>query len=366
MTPLQRDFFLYASHIPGMAGQRLHELRLYLSDIHEPVLNAEKLKRELHWPTSLVQRLFDAWNQGTYKPSIEKCRQEQIDLITCEDDFYPTELHSLDDKPATLFLRGQLPKIPYIAIVGSRKATNYGKEVIRKILEPFEGYGIGIISGLALGIDGLAHSIALDLRIPTVAVLGTGIDDKTIYPREHFALAKRILDEGGALLSEYPPGSPSRKEHFPQRNRIISGMSIATVVVEAGIDSGSLITARMALEQHREVLAVPGPIWSHTSKGCHQLIKAGAQLCESSQDIIQAINLERPKIMEQTRKEMPLTSTEQSIYSAIQQPVDIDTLQQLTHFSAPSLVSSLSLLELKGYIKQEKGLYRRTIERVTK
>lgn len=161
---------------------------------------------------------------------------------------YPAELLTIEKPPKLLYVRGTLPPFPGIAFVGSRKCTSYGRNVIDSLVTPLAQHGLTLVSGLALGIDGFSHECALDAGMPTVAILGTGLNDENIYPKEHFSLAMRILHSGGALISEYPPGTGSRKEHFPQRNRLIAGMSLATVVIEAGIDSGSLITARLALE----------------------------------------------------------------------------------------------------------------------
>lgn len=274
---------------------------------------------------------------------------------------YPAELLTIDKPPKILYVRGALPPFPGIAFVGSRKCTAYGRNVISNLVLPLAHHGFTLVSGLALGIDGFAHECALDAGMPTVAILGTGINDESIYPREHFSLAMRILHSGGALISEYPPGTGSRKEHFPQRNRLIAGMSIATVVIEAGIDSGSLITARLALEQGREVLAVPGPIWSPSSMGCHQIIKLGAQICESSQDILDALAFDRPTLARQTREQLPLTPEEQGLYGMLEIPMDTDTICTRSGRLSPQVLAGLSLLELKGYIRQEQGLWHRAI-----
>lgn len=274
---------------------------------------------------------------------------------------YPAELLTIEKPPKLLYVRGTLPPFPGIAFVGSRKCTSYGRNVIDSLVTPLAQHGLTLVSGLALGIDGFSHECALDAGMPTVAILGTGLNDENIYPKEHFSLAMRILHSGGALISEYPPGTGSRKEHFPQRNRLIAGMSLATVVIEAGIDSGSLITARLALEQGREVLAVPGPIWSPASMGCHQIIKLGAQVCECSQDILDALALDRPALAQQTREQLPLTPDEQALYTALEEPLDTDTLCARSGRLSPQVLAGLSLLELKGYIRHEQGLWHRAI-----
>jgi DNA processing protein len=215
--------------------------------------------------------------------------------------------------------------------------------------------GLGIISGLAFGIDAQAHASCLDAGGYTIAVLATGIDDDTIYPREHVHLAKRILDSGGAIISEYPPHSPSFKYAFPKRNRIIAGMTPATLIVEASKDSGSLITARLALESNRDVLAVPGSIFSAQSDGCHELLQLGAKAVRSAEDILSALELDRPELMAQTRASMPLTESESRVYAALDVPVHIDALSERLNESTGALSASLALLELKGYATHQGG-----------
>ncbi|HVM90908.1 MAG TPA: DNA-processing protein DprA, partial [Verrucomicrobiae bacterium] len=204
-----------------------------------------------------------------------------IEYIPKDDTRFPPLLRHLSDPPNGLYLRGTLKDLPSVSVVGTRRCTPYGRRAAREIVSGLVSSGLGIISGLALGIDGEAHAAALDAGGYTVAILATGIDDLTLYPREHVRLARRILESGGALLSESPPGSPSFKFAFPKRNRIIAGYAPATVIVEATQDSGSLITARLALEENRELLAVPGSIFSETAAGCHELIKLGAKPCTS-------------------------------------------------------------------------------------
>jgi DNA processing protein len=206
-------------------------------------------------------------------------------LITLADAYYPQRLLSIDQPPPVLYAKGnlQLLKRPGLAIVGSRHATPQGESTAEQFAESLCRAGFAVVSGLALGIDGAAHRGALKADGSTIAVVGTGLD--IVYPARHKGLAHQIV-QYGLLLSEYPLGTPSLTHNFPRRNRIISGLSEGCLVVEANIDSGSLITARQAIEQGREVFAIPGSIHSPVSKGCHALIKQGAKLVESTEDIV--------------------------------------------------------------------------------
>lgn len=362
---MQNDFSTYiraVAHIPGLTGHRLRQLREQLHGIRDiEHVSQSELIADFGWPLALAKRYCEWRRDGIFLEHLQKTTRLGIQQILRGDPTYPQELLTIENPPECLFVRGTIPAFPTIAFVGSRRNTTYGKRVIEHLLDPIAHYGLTLCSGLALGIDGLAHQRALDIQMPTIAILGTGVDDESIYPKEHYRLAQNILEQGGALISEYPPGTSSRKEHFPQRNRLIAGMSLATVVIEAGTDSGSLITARLAVEQGREVLAVPGAIWSESSHGCHQIIKMGARLCESSQDILDALSLDRPALAQQMREQLPLTPEEQSLYILLDSPMDIDALCLATGRLSPQVLAGLSLLELKGYIRQEHGLWHRTL-----
>lgn len=278
-----------------------------------------------------------------------------IERICIQDTRVPALLRQIADPPDGLFVRGELRDAPAIAVVGTRRMTSYGRRAVRELVHDLVSYGFAIVSGLALGIDGEAHKAALDAGGYTIAVLATGIDDSTIYPREHLALAKRILLSGGALISEVPEGSPSFKFAFPKRNRLIAGLCPATIVVEAMPGSGSLITARLALEGNREVLAVPGPIWSATSSGCHELIGLGAKICTNAQNVIDALEMDQPALVAETRASMPLTADEGRLLEILDQPLHIDQISELERTVPGVIGSRLSLLELKGYVEHLGG-----------
>ncbi|MGQ9646241.1 MAG: DNA-processing protein DprA [Thermodesulfobacteriota bacterium] len=299
-------------------------------------------------------------------PVEEKVRKELVLLkqvgakvMTIRDASYPARLKEIYDPPPLLYVRGNLEEEDglALAIVGSRKTTPYGRWITEKISEELARQGITIVSGLARGIDSFAHWGALSGGGRTIAVLGSGVD--VVYPPENRSLYHKILNQG-AVLSEFPMGSPPEAGHFPKRNRIISGLSIGVVVVQASADSGSLITANYALEQGREVFAVPGNVGSESSRGTHQLIKDGAKLVESGEDILEEIlpqwRKEKEAAQEVERPARDLTEEEKVLYECLgETPLHIDVLIRKSAFD-PGKVSSLLLnLELKGLICQWPG-----------
>jgi len=215
-----------------------------------------------------------------------------IQKITLQDKDYPAILKELYSPPKIIYIKGKIiPKDKLaIGIVGTRKCTDYGKEIAYKLSSELSKLGITIVSGLAQGIDTYAHKGALDNKARTIAVLGTGIDKNSFYPLENYNLSEQIA-ENGAIISEYKEGSRGTKYSFPQRNRIISGLSLGVIVIEAPEKSGALITADFAMEQNREVFVVPGPINSENSKGTNKLIKQGAKLITNISDILEELNL---------------------------------------------------------------------------
>lgn len=219
----------------------------------------------------------------------------EIELLKIEDPAYPSLLAQIHKPPAQLYYRGDsslLNQPNMLGVVGSRKASEYGKEVCDNILSPLVKNNIIIVSGLAYGIDSYAHHISVRAKQPTIAVLGCGVDDASIYPKENVPLAHSILLAGGLLISEYKPGTPPSASQFPARNRIIAGLCTATLVIQAAKRSGSLITARLALEEGREVLAVPGPVTDPACEGTNMLIRDGAEPILTSADILHIFHLE--------------------------------------------------------------------------
>lgn len=290
-------------------------------------------------------------------PTLKWLEKDSAHIVTLADEAYPKQLLEINNPPVILYAIGNLHWLnhPSIAMVGSRSATPQGEKNAEEFGESLCHQGLCIVSGMALGIDGAAHRGALKANGATIAVVGTGLD--IVYPSRHRDLAHQIA-ERGLIISEFPLGTPSKAQNFPRRNRIISGLSLGCLVVEANIDSGSLMSARLAIEQGREVFAIPGPIHSPVAKGCHLLIKQGAKLVENTQDILEEINWKTsPKNQNSIS---PNGSLAQSGRDASEvntvlpsmgfDPIDFDTLQSLTTLTTDALSSMLMLLELENKV----------------
>jgi DNA processing protein len=271
-------------------------------------------------------------------------------LLKLNEKIFPPLLKEIPDLPLQIYLKGRIPdpKKKAVAIVGTRKATSYGLKIARELARDLASQGIIIVSGLALGIDAEAHKGALEAGGLTLAVLGSGINQ--IYPATNQPLAKKIIDQGGALISEFEPDHPPEKWTFPQRNRIVAGLCQMTVVVEAPERSGALITAYLALEYNREVGAIPGEITSVNSRGTNELIKKGAALVKNADDILEVLGL-NPK----NEKFDKLDKMEKIILECLQKPKNKDELLMETQLPADLLNQKLSLLELKGIISNSEG-----------
>src|SRR3989344_1308402 len=241
---------------------------------------------------------------------------------------FPPLLKEITDPPKTLYLRGTLPPFDWkwLCVVGSRKYSPYAKSACADLIRELSGYPVVIVSGLALGIDGVAHEAALAASLPTVAVPGSGLNDRVLYPKSHFSLAQRILKSGGALLSEFEPNWVPRPESFPQRNRIMAGLSHAVFVVEAELQSGTLITSRLATEYNREVLTIPHPIGSSTGSGPHMLMKLGAIPVRSREDIPEALQIDSEK--KPSREQRELSQLEKRALEILSAPTAREELLQ--------------------------------------
>jgi len=276
--------------------------------------------------------------------------------MTFTDADYPRRLKQIGDPPPFLFIKGSLTEADELALalVGSRQATDYGKSISQRITSELVAKGITIVSGLATGIDSYAHKAALEAGGRTIAVLGSGHD--IIYPSENKVLAKKI-EAQGALVSEFLFGTEPIAENFPKRNRIISGLSLGVIVVEAPIKSGALLTAQYALEQNREVFAVPGNLGKRTSEGANNLIKQGAKLVTKAEDILEELNLSTAVIAKEFKEKLPeLAQPEKTIYQVLSaEPIHIDKLAQESNLSISETLTGLLNLELKGLARQRSG-----------
>lgn len=279
------------------------------------------------------------------------------------DENYPVILKEIYNPPLKLHYKGSFgqDERPHIAIVGTRKATAHGLEIARTLAKELASTGAVIVSGLALGVDTAAHDGALSAGGRTIAVLPVGID--RIYPAQNAGLAQRILERGGAIISEYESGAPSYKDHFLARNRIVSGLSVGIVVIEAPERSGALATAAHALQQNREVFVVPGPINSENYKGSHSLLRAGARLVTNAQEILDDLNLAPVEAQQsfQLLREAMLNEKQKQLMEAIRsagEAISVDKIQDLTKIDISTVNRNLTLLLIQGIVKEEGGRYR--------
>ena len=277
-------------------------------------------------------------------------------VLSLDDPDFPPELLQMADPPLMLYVLGQIEALRHprrLAIVGSRNPTPQGEQNARQFAQALGEAGVCVVSGLALGVDGAAHEGALAGGAPTLAVVGTGLD--RVYPRRHLALAHRIA-EHGALISEYPLGTPPLPSNFPRRNRLIAGLSQGTLVVEAALQSGSLITARLAAEQGREVFAIPGSIHAPQSRGCHALIRQGAKLVESAQDILEDLRITTADPQPKLKPiDDPLVDPEGLLRAMGFDPVSLDALQARTGLDTATLQARLLELELQDAVARLPG-----------
>jgi DNA processing protein len=305
--------------------------------------------------TAKAEQLLDSRNKAAIdlrvKAALSWAEQPGCHILTLADSTYPSQLLQIPDPPVLIYARGDpaLLSRPAIAVVGSRNATPQGLKSAQDFAATLARSGLGIISGLALGIDAAAHKGALAVNGITVAVVGTGAD--RLYPARHQELARQII-ERGVIVSEFPLGTPAAAENFPRRNRVISGLARGVLVVEAALESGSLITARLAGEQGREVFAIPGSIHSPLSRGCHRLIRQGAKLVESAQDVLEELGeIATPAAMFAPDEPVAPDGVEGQVLSSLgHDPCGLDELASRSGLTADALLAILMGLELEGRV----------------
>ena len=287
---------------------------------------------------------------------LECAEKSGVSLVVPADDTYPARLREIHESPVLLYVKGAVLPVDElsIAVVGTRKPTIYGRQVTEELTEFLVGCQITVCSGLARGIDTIAHQTALRNNGRTIAVLGSGIN--MVYPKENIKLAEAVA-EYGAVISEFPMNYGPKPENFPRRNRILSGISLGTLVTEAGKSSGAVITARFALEQNREVFAVPGNIYSEQSKGTNRLLQQGAKLVTTGSDILEELNISATIPIQCGRKSVAETDQEERILGILNgESKHIDEICRLTEESIAEVSSLLSIMELKGMVKQLGGM----------
>lgn len=351
------EYLLALQSINGLGPIRLKNLLDFFEDpkIIWEANSKEILERGI--PANVVNNLTDARKSLDPEKYFEETIKSGIKIMTIYDDNYPKLLKEIYDPPLVLFYLGEIPQDDNnaIAIVGTRKITGYGALVTEKFAKELSEAGAVIVSGLARGVDACAHRTVVEAKGKTIAVLGGGL--KKIFPPENIALAKRITEGFGAVISEFAPNEPSLPGNFPARNRIIAGISRATLVTEAAEDSGSLITAKLALDLGREVFAIPGPITSDLSKGPSLLIKQGARLVTEPSEILEGLGITRFKNEDlRLKNDMKLSNIEQEICDSLEnESQHVDDLCRSLKLSAAQVSASLIKLEIMGLIKNLGG-----------
>jgi DNA processing protein len=338
------------SYIPGLGGQGFCQL---LRAFGDPASIYAASFNQLHAIVSEpIARLINAGpDQDAIAPAMQWLKSPSNHLVTLADNDYPKALLEIPDPPPLIYAKGQLNWLntPGIAVVGSRNASTQGEKNAEDFSQALCQHGYTIISGMALGIDGAAHRGALKANGATIAVVGTGLD--IVYPSRHRDLAHQIV-ERGLIISEFPLGTPSRAQNFPRRNRLISGLSLGCLVVEANVQSGSLITARLAAEQGREVFAIPGSIHSPLSKGCHQLIKQGAKLVDNMQDIVDELG-GASTLIDNNR---PVSAEVHPLLDCMgHDPVSMEALVERSGLTSDNLSAMLLVLELESKVASLPG-----------
>lgn len=299
-----------------------------------------------------IEKFFDQKTKINPGQELEKIQKQRIEIVTNKDEAYPSLLKEIYAPPPLLYYQGNLDlKNEYLlAIVGSRKPTDYGKQVTKQLTNGLTRAGLATVSGLALGIDAIVHQTTIDCGGKTISVLGSGLDQ--IYPATNRNLAKEIIKSGGAIVSEFPLGTKPFHFNFPRRNRIIAGLSLGVLITEAQSQSGAIITALHALEQNREVFAVPGGIYQQNSAGTNMLIKKGAKMTTGVNDILETLNLQNAKQFKKIKTIQPTTKCEEEILKIIDQGSNhVDKIAKSVRLNISIVNSTLALMEMKGLIK---------------
>jgi len=340
---------------PGLGRVALFKLLRYFGNFSSPLQAPPQHWRAAGLSDNLCHKI-PAENSRDFQQVLRKLEELQVHLIGFSDDNYPTLLREIHDPPALLYVRGKLPDQECFAIVGSRRATSAGLNLTREFSAMLARHNICIVSGLARGVDSAAHRGALDSNGRTIAVLGCGID--RIYPPENIKLFHAI-EQANAIITEYPPGAPPHAGHFPGRNRIISGLSRGILIVEAAEKSGSLITGDFALEQGRELFAIPGALHHPNSKGTNQLLKEGAQLVTTANDILQTLWPHQPSIQQQGEYNNFASQLDEPALRVFQllsyEPRHSDEIARQCGLTPMELSAILLDLELRGGIQALPG-----------
>ena len=340
------------SLIPGIGRIKLSLLEAYFGNLERAWHASGAELRIAGLDTKSAETILALRSRISLDAELEKLERYKTKVVIGNDLTYPSRLKEIYDYPPLLYVRGTLvPEDEWaVAVVGTRRPSIYGRQATEEIVADLSHNKITIISGLAKGIDAIAHRTTLEAGGRTIAVAGCGLD--IVYPSDHVALARQIM-EHGALISEFPLGTRPKAEHFPQRNRIMSGMSLGVLVIEAGEKSGALITAHCAVEQNREVFAVPGSVFSPASKGTNNLIQEGAKLARNCADILEELNLTMAARQLEMKELYPTTDTESQLLRCLsKEATHIDDICRHSGLPITAVSSTLAMLEIKGLAKQ--------------
>jgi len=349
-------YWIGFNRVPGIGSKRLRALIHAFGDVEAAWHASERELRDLGLDQRAIRNLLEARERLDLDAELAKVEDAGVRVLTWDDPDYPANLQRIDAPPPVLYLRGELSLEDEwaVAVVGTRRATAYDREVARKLASELARAGVTIVSGLARGIDAEAHRAALDAGGRTLAVLGNGLD--RVYPPEHLTLAKDITAQG-ALISEQPLGMRPDARNFPARNRIISGLSLGVLVVACPWNSGAIITAKQALEQGREVFATPGGILSRNSEGPNRLIKEGATPVTEANDILEALNLTHAVQYVDARLSLPEDPIEAQLLGLLSaEPRHVDDIRREAGLPVQQVSSALAMLELKGMARSVGGM----------
>jgi DNA processing protein len=352
----ERKYWVGFSLVKGIGPVRVERLLEHFGSLQAAWEAKPRQLIEAGIHNKLCQQMASIQKETSLDALLEEIHNSATQILTWADPAYPERLRNINQSPFVLYLKGSLldEDIWGAGVVGTRRYSDYGRQVTENITRTLAETGITIISGLARGIDGIAHRQALDAGGRSLAVLGSGLDQ--IYPPEHRELAESICQQG-ALISDYPPGTPPDGCNFPPRNRIISGLSRVVLVMEAGIKSGAMITASYAAEQGKEVFAVPGKITSPNSKGTNLLIKQGAHPLLDARDVLDLLNMELVEKQQVIRKTLPASPREAMLYNAVgDEPLHVDELSARTKLPIEEVTATLALMELKGMVRKTFGM----------
>lgn len=350
---LERKYWIAFSRVPRIGRVRFSQIEEHFGRLEHAWRATPGELKAAGLDSGTISACIAARDQVDPDAELERLAEHGVHAYTWHDEQYPRSLREIFDRPAVLYVRGSLTPADdwAVAIVGTRRVSVYGRQAAEEMARSLAANRVTVVSGLARGVDAVAHRAALEAGGRTIGVLACGLD--LVYPPEHKRLAEQIV-ERGALLSDYPLGTQPRSEFFPRRNRILSGVSLGVLVVEGDIKSGALITARQALEQNREVFAIPGSIYSPNSRGTNKLIQDGeAKLTLDVQDILAELNLTAAAHQIEMAELVPADETESLLLRHLSaQPAHVDDVRRETGLPIATVTSALAMLELKGLVRQ--------------